>query len=405
MSATNPPDNLIIREFTSSKQTKVFQSLQDAGLTGYLTFINPLQQNQWYFALYQGQVLYATGGKHPLRRWQRNMTSFLPSVNFDPSYMYQKFAQISATSNSSDDETVEISPTFWEYKLLHTWVENKEIRDEQAQILIYSTVTEILFDITQGMEVICRAEVDDSLFTLLDGISLASVISESQKQWQEWQNAMVADRSPNLAPVILQPNQLKQKTEPQVYQEWYELLNGELTLRDIAVEKKIPPLKVIQFFLPHIQSGIIGLVEVGDIGQPHNSDTVLIVEENKQQPLIACIDDSRVITSMIEQILAVGGYRFVAINDPLEAVSRLKECRPDLILLDIFMPEIDGYELCSQLRQNPYFADTPIIFLTSSDSVIDRIKSKIAGSSYFLQKTVDADKLLNTIAKHLPSGA
>ncbi len=391
MSVTNTPDNPIIREFTSSKQIKLFQSLLQAGLTGYLTFINPLQQTQWYFALYQGQVLYATGGKHPLRRWQRNLTFFLPEIDF---------------KLSSDNDVVEINQPFWEYKLLYTWAENKKITTEQAQNLIYSTVTEILFDITQGMEVICRVEVDDSLLPLLDTISLASVIPETQKQWQEWQDAMIADRSPNLAPVILQPNQLKQRTASQFYQDWYELLNGEQTLRDIAVAKKIPPLKVIQLLLPYIQSGIIGLVEVKDLAQPNNTDNtdnVLIPVENAQQRLIACIDDSRVITSMMEQILAIAGYRFLAINDPLEAISRLTEYRPDLILLDIFMPQMDGYELCTQLRQNPNFAETPIIFLTSSENVIDRIKSKMVGSSHFLQKTVDADKLLYTIAQHLPS--
>ena len=406
MSVTNTPDNPIIREFTSSKQIKLFQSLLQAGLTGYLTFINPLQQTQWYFALYQGQVLYATGGKHPLRRWQRNLTFFLPEIDFDLSSINQKVDNLSPSSNFIDNDTVEINQPFWEYKLLYTWVDNKKITSEQAQNLIYSTVTEILFDITQGMEVICRVEVDDSLLPLLDAISLASVIPKTQKQWQKWQDAMIADRSPNLAPVILQPNQLKQRTASQFYQDWYELLNGEQTLRDIAVAKKIPPLKVIQLLLPYIQSGIIGLVEVKDLAQPNNTDNtdnVLIPVENAQQQLIACIDDSRVITSMMEQILAIAGYRFLAINDPLEAISRLTECRPDLILLDIFMPQMDGYELCAQLRQNPNFAETPIIFLTSSENVIDRIKSKMVGSSHFLQKTVDADKLLYTIAQHLPS--
>ena len=410
MSVTNAPDNPVIKEFTSSKQIKLFQSLLQAGLTGYLTFINPLQQTQWYFALYQGQVLYATGGKHPLRRWQRNLTFFLPEVDFDLSSMYQNMHQkvdhlstSSSLTENNNNNTVEINQPFWEYKLLHTWVENKKITSEQAQNLIYATVAEILFDITQGMEVICQVEVDDSLSPLLDAISLASAIPETQKQWQEWQDAMIADRSPNLAPVILQPNQLKQRTTSEFYQDWHDLLNGEQTLRDIAVAKKIPPLEVIQFLLPYIQSGIIGLVEVADLSPPNVTDNYLIPGKNRQQPLIACIDDSRAITSMMEQILAIAGYRFLAINNPLEAISRLTEDQPDLILLDLYMPQMNGYELCTQLRKNPNFAETPIIFLTSSENVIDRIKSKMVGSSYFLQKTVDADKLLHTIAQHLPS--
>ena len=400
MSVTNAPENLIIREFTSSKQIKLFDSLLQSNLSGYLTFINPLKQIQWHLTLYQGQVLYATGGKHPLRRWQRNVTSFLPQIKFDLSSLYQPGQDLSL---DHDYDGIEIDQPFWEYKLLHSWVERKKITEPQAENLIYSAITEILFDITQGIEVICRVEVDNSLIPLLKPISLASIIPEAQKQWQEWQDAMIADRSPNLAPVILQPNQLKQRTATQFYQDWFDLLNGELTLRDIAVVKKIPPFNIIQFFLPYIQSGIIGLVEVGDVGNPHNTDTVLLLDENKRKPLIACIDDSKVITSMMEQIFTVANYRFVAINNPLEAIPRLSECQPDLILLDLYMPEVDGYELCSQLRQNPNFAETPIIFLTSSDSVIDRIRSKMVGSSCFLQKTIDADKLIHTISEYLPS--
>ncbi len=396
MSVINVPENLIIREFTSSKQVKLFDSLLQAGLTGYLNFINPVKQNQWYFSLYKGQVLYATDNKYFLRRWQRNLVSFLPQINFDPSYVHQL---------SFDHNRVEPSQTFWEYELLHSWVEQQQITFEQAQELIYSTVTEILFDITQGMEVICRVETDDSLSPLLAPISLASVIPEVKKQWQQWQDSMIADRSPNLAPVILQPNQLQKRTATQFYRAWSNLLNGELTLRDLAVTKKIPVLNIIQILLPYIQSGIIGLVEVGDAENADNSDTVLMLDEDQQKPLIACIDDSKSTTSMIEQIFAIAGYRFMAINNPLEAISSLKEQQPDIILLDLYMPEMDGYQLCSQLRQDPNFAKTPIIFLTSSDRVIDRIKSKMVGSSHFIQKTVDADQLIYTINQYLPSEA
>ncbi len=403
MSVTNAPENLIIREFTSSKQIKLFDSLRETGLSGYITFINPLQQAEWYFALYKGQVLYATGNKHFLRRWQRNVTRFLPNVDSDLFSVFQITEYLSFRKNNSSN--IEVSQSFWEYRLLHSWVEDKNITFEQAQDFIYSTVTEILFDITQGREIICKVETDNLLAPLLSPISLASVIPESQKQWEEWQDAMIADRSPNLAPVILQPNQLKERTATQFYQDWSDILNGELTLRDIAIAKKIPALNIIQFFLPYIQSGVIGLVEVGDIGNPDNADTVLIFDNRKQQPLIACIDDSLAITSMMEQICTVAGYRFKAINNPLEAVTSLQECQPDVILLDLYMPDIDGYELCAQLRQNKDFAETPIIFLTSSDSVIDRIKSKIAGSSCFIQKTVDADKLIQTINQYLPSEA
>ncbi|MEL6500793.1 MAG: response regulator, partial [Cyanobacteria bacterium J06623_1] len=122
---------------------------------------------------------------------------------------------------------------------------------------------------------------------------------------------------------------------------------------------------------------------------------------DKDRPLIACIDDSLMISHMMEQIISMAGYRFVAINDPLDAVGTLINRQPDLIFLDIVMPRVSGYDLCAQLRRYPEFADTPIIFLTSNSGIIDRLRAKMVGSSDFLRKTVDADELLQKIVEHL----
>ena len=65
------------------------------------------------------------------------------------------------------------------------------------------------------------------------------------------------------------------------------------------------------------------------------------------------------------------------------------------------MPQINGYDLCAQIRKYPEFAKTPIIFLTSNSGIIDRLRAKMVGSSDFVKKTVDADELLQKIVKHL----
>ena len=253
---------------------------------------------------------------------------------------------------------------------------------------------------TQAKQVICRLDRDNILDPQLDIVEAEEVIELSQQIWHNWEDGMVADRQPDLAPVILQPKELQEKTSISAYQSLCKLLNGNRTLRDLSVQLKTSPLQVVCSLLPYIQSGIFGLVEIPDLLElisPNNGDY-----EDLNRPLIACVDDSLMISHMMEQIIKIAGYRFIAINDPAEAVPTLLARKPDLIFLDVVMPQVSGYDLCAQLRQHPEFSQTPIIFLTSNSGIVDRIRAKMVGSSDFLKKTVDADELLEKVVEYLP---
>ncbi|MEL6579061.1 MAG: response regulator [Cyanobacteria bacterium J06621_12] len=389
MSARTTSDNLIIREFTAPKQTKLFSSLQSAQISGKLTFTDPIKGDEWHLYLYQGDIVYGTGGTHPIRRWQRNLILNLPQIPF----------QLSTLQEELTERKADLTDNIWEYEQISHWVEQKIITPQQAQKAIAFVVSEIFFDLTQTRQIICRLNQDSILAAALEPIEPKTVIAQIQQIWSMWEEAQVADRVPNMAPVILQPQQLQEKTSISAYQSLCKLLNGNRTLRDLSVQLRTSPLQVVCSLLPYIQSGIFGLVDVPDLLEiisPNNSSY-----ENKDRPLIACIDDSLMISHMMEQIISMAGYRFVAINDPLEAVGVLMARQPDLIFLDIVMPRISGYDLCAQLRRHPEFAEVPIIFLTSNSGIIDRLRAKMVGSSDFLRKTVDADDLLQKIMEHL----
>ena len=74
---------------------------------------------------------------------------------------------------------------------------------------------------------------------------------------------------------------------------------------------------------------------------------------------------------------------------------------PDCLLLDLLMPVINGYELCSQLRKTPSLKDVPIVIVTGNDGLVDRMRAKLAGSTDFISKPVERKKILNLIEKHL----
>jgi len=391
MSSRTISDNLIIREFTAPKQIKLFNSLQEAHVSGQLTFTDPIKGDEWHLYLYLGGIVYSTGGAHSIRRWQRNLILNLPQIPF----------QLSSLQDELTERKADLNDNTWEYEQIFHWVEQKIITPQQGRNVISFAVGEILFDLTQARQVICRLNQDNILSPKLEPLEPEEIINQTNNIWSSWEEAQIADRSPNMAPIILQPQQLQQKTSISAYQSLCKLLNGNRTLRDLAIQLKTSPLQVVCSLLPYIQSGIFGLVEVPDLLELINPSNINYDHNSRDRPLIACVDDSVMISHIMEQIIILAGYQFMAVNDPLDAVDLLLNRKPDVIFLDIVMPKISGYDLCSQLRQYREFEQTPIIFLTSNSGIIDRIRAKIVGSSDFMKKTVDADELIQKIAEHL----
>ena len=103
----------------------------------------------------------------------------------------------------------------------------------------------------------------------------------------------------------------------------------------------------------------------------------------------------------MEKILTTGGYRFLGVQDSLRAIATLLSRKPDLIFLDLIMPNTNGYEICTQLRKVSAFRDTPIVILTGNDGIIDRVRAKIVGASGFLSKPANAETVLEATRQHL----
>lgn len=116
---------------------------------------------------------------------------------------------------------------------------------------------------------------------------------------------------------------------------------------------------------------------------------------------IACIDDSPTVLQAISTFLNDSSVSVIMINDPVKALMQVVRSKPDIILLDVGMPNLDGYELCSLLRRHPNFKQTPIIMVTGHTGFIDRAKAKIAGASGYLTKPFTQSELVKTVFRYL----
>ena len=393
MTSKDSASNIIhFKEFTPVQQTSFFENLKQPRFTGQV-ILTSSQKVQWVIYLYLGRLVYATGGNHPIRRWRRNVVANLAGIPSNMPAIQNDIDRLNLGRNNS-----------WEYELLCLWVEQQKISLEQASRIIRNTLVEVMFDVTQVMQVTCQLKPEKNIpfSTRLVLIDAEQVIVEAQKLWQAWQSAKIADRSPNMAPIITQPQELQQQTNPKLYKTLSQLLDGQQSLRDLSIRMKKDVVIVTRSLLPYVQRGLVRLINIADIEGPKLPEKKVINDTATNSKItIACVDDSPLIYQTMEKIITSAGYNFVGVNDALRAIAVLLAKKPDLIFLDLIMPNANGYEICSQLRKLTFFKQTPIVILTGNDGIVDRVRAKMVGSTDFLSKPVDSNLVLETIRKHL----
>jgi twitching motility two-component system response regulator PilG len=120
---------------------------------------------------------------------------------------------------------------------------------------------------------------------------------------------------------------------------------------------------------------------------------------------ILVIDDSKTIRRSSEFFLSQAGYTVLLAEDGFDALAKIADNEPDIIFCDILMPRLDGYQTCALLRQNTRFRNTPFIMLSSKDSVFDRARGVMAGSTEYLTKPFTKESLLAAVTAHSPKSA
>lgn len=116
---------------------------------------------------------------------------------------------------------------------------------------------------------------------------------------------------------------------------------------------------------------------------------------------IVSVDDSPVMLKEISRFLEDESFSVVTIDNPLKAVMSIIRHQPDLILLDLNMEGIDGYELCRIIRNNSKFKNTPIVMVTGSKGFVDKVKARLVGASGYLTKPFTRADLLKMVFMHL----
>lgn len=121
----------------------------------------------------------------------------------------------------------------------------------------------------------------------------------------------------------------------------------------------------------------------------------------KSIPVILCVEDNQRNRTLVKRILEFEGYEVQEAENAHRALEMLKTMTPALILMDINMPEVDGFTLTRQLRKLPQLSNTPIIAITANAMKGDKERTLQAGCDSYIEKPIDVDLLITQVNSYL----
>jgi CheY-like chemotaxis protein len=116
---------------------------------------------------------------------------------------------------------------------------------------------------------------------------------------------------------------------------------------------------------------------------------------------ILVVDDSPTVRKLIAEKLKSAGHTVTCSADGVEALESLEDIVPDLVLIDIDMPRMDGYQACRQIRSNPATKDVPVIMVSGKDGHFDEVRGKMAGTTGYITKPFGPETLMKTVEAYL----
>ncbi|MCS6815397.1 MAG: response regulator [Cyanobacteria bacterium] len=115
------------------------------------------------------------------------------------------------------------------------------------------------------------------------------------------------------------------------------------------------------------------------------------------KPVILIVDDSQTVRALYTELLTRSGFEVKVARDGLEAWDIIQHHPPQLVLMDIVMPRMNGYELCRKLRDNPVTQDMPVVMVSSKDQEFDRYWGLKQGANAYITRPCRPDDLVRTI--------
>ncbi len=386
----------------------------------------------WYIYFEHGQITYATHSIEPLERLERNLRRLGYKIT---ETLKESYAQVGQNYKNNPEE---LNKNL-DYILLCHLVNQKLLDAFNASELVDELVKEVLELYSWIPAGNYNFSNHRSELPKLAKINTDPIIKYCQNRLKAWQGVGSGIWSPYQRPYFFGKNnntltdaQNPHKLNNILEQRLGSLLKG-FSFRQLGVLLNQDELKLAQSLQPYIQEGTILLREpqppydklpkilpsivaqpgagptintntgnnIAASGQANATQTPAQKSDKTTKYTVVCVDDSPTILNEIARFLDEKTFMVYKISDPLKALMQILRIKPDIILLDVGMPNMDGYELCRLLRNNSLFKNIPIIMVTGNTGIIDRGRARLVGASGYLTKPFTQSELVKMVFKHL----
>lgn len=424
-----PPSNRPNPNFQKSKPLELLEQFSNSQANGYLKIIH--DKVTWVIYFNRGTIVYATHSLDPferLERYLRRLSSKCPNLTAE--VRNQARLNFEQEGDFSDYPSPDYQAICW-------LVEQDKITKEAAAILIKKLIHEVLHTYLLLTEFTHEFVTNTSQIPLFFQLNTAKLLEECYQELQAWKNLSPTINSPYQRPYFFNQSQA-QKVSTEVQQKLSKILKG-FSFCQLATLLNQDEIKIAQNLHQLIINGAVILREPqppfdllpkiviapssvassktslpgskisnpNKISNPGNNIVQspgfadLNLASSEKNYKIACVDDSPTILNEINRFLDNENLQVFPINNSAKALMTIVRINPDLILLDVGMPAIDGYQLCSMLRRHNLFKTTPIVMVTGNTGLIDRAKAKVAGATDYMTKPFTQEQLIKMVFRYL----
>ncbi|WP_375497397.1 response regulator [uncultured Nostoc sp.] len=350
------------RFFQKLQPLSLLKKITGKSVTGCLQVFST--SGSWSIYVDEGKLIYACYSEKMFEPLYRNLQRLSQQISTLPREIHEQLRAIFETS--IENQTIP-NPDY----LAICWLVNqKYISPSQAAILIEQLALEVLesfLNLDEGSyEFIPESFLDD--MPKFCHLNLRLLVERCQTPRREAAYRQTSPTSQSNPSELFKINELKPKS------------------------KSTPNWSTINGYKPPTYS-----INTNE----HRSQQITKPPTDKKIYTIFCIDDSPTVLNTIKSYLDEQIFSVVAVTDSLKALIQIVHTKPDIILLDISMPNLDGYELCSLLRKHSNFKNTPVIMVSEKLGFLDKAKAKIVRASGYLTKPFTQGDLLKVIFKHI----